>query len=206
MGRVMATELYASRLSTAPTREFMPLTAQQEDELRLVTAAAAGSASAFATLYDMHMPRVYRQCYYRTGNRPDAEDLTQQTFMQAWQALPRYKRTGAPFLAWLLAISHNLTISKLRKSREITDPDIDAEAGAATDPEMLAMDRLEHDDVRVAILRLKPDRQQVLMLRFFEGYEVEEVAAALGKSANNVRVLQHRALADLRMLMGTAQN
>jgi RNA polymerase sigma-70 factor (ECF subfamily) len=93
-------------------------------------------------------------------------------------------------------------VSKQRKTREVTEPDLEVEANAATDPEAVTLDRLDHDDVRLAILQLKPDRQQVILLRFIEGYAVDEVAAALGKSANHVRVLQHRGLGDLRRMLG----
>ena len=201
VARAMGAEGYTSTLSAAVTRDYVPLTVVEEDEQVLVTKAAAGDAAAFADLYDLHLRRVYRQCYYRTGNRADAEDLVQQTFLQAWQALPRYRRTGAPFLAWLLTISHNLAVSQQRKRREVSEPDLDLLADTSSDPEAVALDRLDHDDVRVAILQLKPDRQQVILLRFIEGYEVNEVAAAVGKSANHVRVLQHRALCDLRGLL-----
>jgi len=198
----MVTDGYAPPLFSALTRDYVPLTLPQDDEAALVAKAVAGNAAAFATLYDMHVRRVYRQCYYRAGNRADAEDLVQQTFLQAWQALPRYRRTGAPFLAWLLTISHNLAVSRQRKTtREVTDPDLSVPATPASDPVVVTLDRLDHDEVRQAILQLKPDRQQVILLRFIEGYEVDEVAAALGKSANHVRVLQHRALCDLRRLL-----
>ena len=200
--RAMGADVYAATRPTALTREYVPMTLPQEHETALVEAAAAGNAAAFAALYDLHLSRVYRQCYYRAGNRADAEDLAQQTFLQAWQALPRYRRTGAPFLGWLLTISHNLAVSKQRKTREVTEPDLEVAANAATDPEAVTLDRLDHDDVRLAILKLKPDRQQVILLRFIEGYAVDEVATALGKSANHVRVLQHRALGDLRQLLG----
>ena len=197
----MVVDGYASALSTEVTCAAAPLTMVQEDEPMLVAKAVAGNAAAFATLYDTHVRRVYRQCYYRAGNRVDAEDLVQQTFLQAWQALPRYRRTGAPFLAWLLTISHNLAVSQQRKTHEVTDPDLEVPTTATSDPEAVALDRLDHDEVRQAILQLKPDRQQVILLRFIEGYEVDEVAAAVGKSANHVRVLQHRALVDLRRLL-----
>lgn len=201
MARAMVADASATALRTALTRDYVPLSTTREDEAAMVAKAAAGDAAAFAALYDQHVRRVYRQCYYRAGNRADAEDLTQQTFLQAWQALPRYRRTGAPFLAWLLTISHNLTVSGQRKRRELTDPDLEVPANTTSDPEIVALDHLDHDAVRQAILRLKLDRQQVILLRFIEGYEVEEIAAAMGKSANYVRVLQHRALADLRRML-----
>lgn len=201
----MVVDGYAPALSRALTREYVPLKIPQEEEAALVAKAVAGDATAFAALYDMHVGRVYRQCYYRAGNRADAEDLAQQTFLQAWQALPRYRRTGAPFLAWLLTISHNLAVSKQRKRREVSEPEMEILANASADPEAVALDRLDHDAVRQAILQLKPDRQQVILLRFIDGYDVDEVAAAVGKSANHIRVLQHRALADLRRMLPTQE-
>lgn len=206
MARAMGASAYTEALHMARTREYTPFAAQDDDEGLLVEAAAAGSAAAFAALYDRHLDRVYRQCYYRLGNRADAEDLAQQTFLQAWQAMPRYRRSAAPFVAWLLTISHNLIVSKLRKTREVTDPNLElAGLDDDADPETTALDRLATDSVRQALQLLRPDRQQVLVLRFIEGFNVEEVAAAMGKSPNNVRVIQHRALHDLRRLLGLAE-
>jgi RNA polymerase sigma-70 factor, ECF subfamily len=199
----MVAEAVVPAMRSALARDHTPRTAMAEDEASAVEAAIAGDAAAFASLYDRHVGRVYRQCYYRLGNRADAEDLTQQTFLQAWEALPRYRRTGAPFLAWLLTISHHLAVSKQRQAREVTDPELETPAqDAQADPEAVALGRLARDNVRMAILQLKPDRQQVILLRFIEGYAVEDVAAALGKSANYVRVLQFRALRELRRLLG----
>jgi RNA polymerase sigma-70 factor, ECF subfamily len=199
----MVAEAVVPAMRSALARDHTPRTAMAEDEASAVEAAIAGDAAAFASLYDRHVGRVYRQCYYRLGNRADAEDLTQQTFLQAWEALPRYRRTGAPFLAWLLTISHHLAVSKQRQSRDVTEPEQEAPAtDAQDDPEAVALGRLAGDCVRLAILQLTPDRQQVILLRFIEGYAVDEVATALGKSANHVRVLQYRALRDLRRLLG----
>ena len=167
-------------------------------EARLIDAAVTGDPAAFAALYDQHADRVYRHCYYRLGNRADAEDLTQQTFLAAWQAIARYRRTGAPFIAWLLTIGQRLAISHIRRAREIAVPDVVSAAAEADDPAEVLGARATRALVRQAILQLKPERREVILLRFIEGFTVAEVAAALGKTDNNVRVIQHRALADLR--------
>ena len=184
-----------------------PVSAPVDDEGPLIDAAVQGDTAAFAALYDRHLARVYRHCYYRTSNRADAEDLAQQTFLQAWRAMPRYRRGGAPFLAWLLTISGNLAASHHRKgsSHELPLPDsLPPRHDRAVDPEATALERLDYAAVRRAILELKPERQRVILLRFIEGFAVDEVAAALGKSANNIRVIQHRALDELRRKLGTA--
>ena len=63
----------------------------------LVGRAVEGDAEAFGKLYDMYVDRVYRHVYYRVGNVTDAEDLTQQVFLKAWQAVPRYRKTAPLF-------------------------------------------------------------------------------------------------------------
>lgn len=177
----------------------------QHDEAALIDAAIAGDANAFAMLYDRHVARVYRHCYYRTGHRTDSEDLTQQTFLQAWLAIARYRRGPSPFIAWLLTISQHLAMSHFRKARLTTtlEGDTPTTTTEEMDPEAALSDLVTRDTVRTAILRLKPERQQVIILRFIEGFTTEEIAAAISKSENNVRVLQHRALADLKRLLDT---
>ena len=66
----------------------------------------------------MHVDRVYRHIYYRVGNEADAEDLTQQVFLKAWQAIDRYRKTASPFIAWLMTVSHNLVVDFYRTKKD----------------------------------------------------------------------------------------
>lgn len=173
-----------------------------EAEGDLVAAAVAGGVDAFAALYDLHADRVYRYLYYRLGHRADAEDLTQQVFLQAWQAIGRFRGTGAPFAAWLFTIAHNLVVNA-RKHGSRTEPlELDPPSGAWwADPETSALTQYDARVVRLAILRLKPEQQQVIILRFLEYLDYARIAALLGKSEANVRLIQHRALLALRALV-----
>ncbi len=180
--------------------------AQAADDA-LVEAAVAGDTSAFAALYDRHLVRVYRHVYYRVGNRSDAEDLTQQVFLQAWRAIRRFRPTGAPFVAWLFTIAHNLAVQFHRRARDATPLDLEPEAGARwSDPQSEVLATYERAAVRRAILRLKPDFQQVVILRFVEGLSARDVGAAIGKSEANVRVMQHRALGELKRMLDREVN
>jgi RNA polymerase sigma-70 factor (ECF subfamily) len=170
-------------------------------EQLLVAAAVAGDQAAFGALYDLHVDRVYRYCFYRTGNRPDAEDLTQETFMQAWRAIRRYRQGARPFAAWLLTISHNVTASHFRKPREVTRLEVPLTTHRWADPEAAFADSAARDELHAALDRLRPDHQRVILLRFVAGCSAAEVAAALGTTDNNVRVIQHRALTRLRQLL-----
>jgi RNA polymerase sigma-70 factor (ECF subfamily) len=167
-----------------------------------VDAAVAGDSGAFTRLYDQHVDRIYRHILYRIGNRVDAEDVTQQVFLQAWRAIARYERRTTPFVAWLLTIAHNSVVNFYRRAR-VTDP-IDLElptTGRWADPEAATMAVFDQLAVRRAILRLKPDQQQVILMRFAENIEYADIAAALGKKEGNIRVIQHRALVELKRLL-----
>jgi RNA polymerase sigma-70 factor (ECF subfamily) len=185
------------KVKTAPTPARI-----SEDEIALVEAAISGDARAFAALYDRHADRVFRHVYYRVANQSDAEDLTQQVFLQAWRAIDRYQRTGAPFVAWLLTIAYHVVVSHTRRSKPTSSLELEpATTERWADPEGETMSRFEQQAVRTAILRLKPDQQQVIMMRFVEHFDHADVAAALGKSEGYVRVIQHRALNELRRIL-----
>jgi RNA polymerase sigma-70 factor (ECF subfamily) len=114
----------------------------------------------------------------------------------------RYQHTGASFVAWLLKIAHNLAMSLFRQARDVDYLEIDlAGDDRWADPEGRALAQHDRLAVRRAILRLRPEQQQVITMRFLEYLEYADIAAALGKSEGNVRVIQHRALAELRRLL-----
>jgi len=167
----------------------------------LVERAVDGDVDAFGRLYDLHVERVYRHAFYRVGNVADAEDLTQQVFLKAWQAIHRYRKTAIPFLAWLLKISHNLVVDFYRsnKTNVYIDLDLDIFASKSSpNPENAAVSQFEQQRMRKVILELPGDQQQVVLMRFIEGFSYSEIAATIGKREGAVRVILHRALARLR--------
>jgi len=180
----------------------MVATASDVDETTLVTRAIARDREAFGALYDRHVVRVYRHIYYMVGNAAEAEDLTAQAFLQAWEAISRYEIRGAPFVSWLLRIAHNLGVSHLRSRREGAElPETLVDHSRHGNPEEELQRQLEGERVREAILRLRDEQRQVIMLRFVEDLEYPEVAQIVGKSVAAVRVIQHRALNALRKQM-----
>jgi RNA polymerase sigma-70 factor (ECF subfamily) len=168
----------------------------------LVQRAIGHDAEAFGTLYDMHVDRVYRHIYYRVGNEADAEDLTQQVFLKAWQAIHRYKKTASPFIAWLMTISHNLIVDfyRTKKDRAYLEAEVLANDSASS-PEQAAEGSFEQQCLRRAILQLGGDEQQVVILRFMGGFEFAEIASLMQKKEGNVRVILHRALVKLRNML-----
>jgi RNA polymerase sigma-70 factor (ECF subfamily) len=172
------------------------------DDTPLVLRAIQRDQDAFGELYDRHVVRVYRHIYYMVGSATEAEDLTAQTFLRAWEAIDRYQVRGAPFVSWLLRIAHNLGVSHLRAKRETSqlhDGIIDQKM--RRDPESSYQQTEEEELVRLAILRLRDEQRQVIILRFIEDLDYREVAEIIGKSVAAIRVIQHRALNALRKQM-----
>jgi RNA polymerase sigma-70 factor (ECF subfamily) len=171
-------------------------------EADLTARARAGDADAFGQLYELHVDRVYRYVAYRVKTEHEAEDLTEQVFLKAWEAMPRYEDRGLPFRAWLFRLAHNLVIDHYRVRRsdvslnELLDSDQSYEP-SGPDPQVEVEARLDADEVRLAVRRLGEEQRQVVLLRFVEGLSHSEVADILGKTEGATRAIQHRALGAL---------
>jgi len=168
----------------------------------LINGAVSGNADNFGRLYDLYVDRVYRHIYYRVGNIKDAEDLTQQVFLKAWNAIGRYRKTASPFVAWLMRISHNLVIDFYRSKKDKTYLDFEvASSDSNANPERAVEIEFDQQQLRKAILRLPSDQQQVILMSFIEGFSYSEIAATLGKSEGSIRVIQYRALKKIRNIL-----
>jgi RNA polymerase sigma-70 factor (ECF subfamily) len=192
-------------ISTIPiaNNKLMTLATPNIEEASLVRRAIMRDREAFGDLYDRHVVRVYRHIYYLVGNAAEAEDLAAQAFLQAWEAIDRYQMRGAPFVSWLLRIAHNLAVSHLRSRKDRSElPDTLVDHSRQGNPEEMIQQTAEGERVRAAILRLREEQRQVIMLRFVEDLEYPEVAEIVGKSVAAVRVIQHRALNALRKQIG----
>lgn len=170
---------------------------------QLIRRASAGDAEAFADLYVCHMEPVFRYFYYRLGHREDAEDLTEQVFLKAWQSIRGYDHRGAPFSAWLFRIAHNLMVDHRRSQREIEPmaDDFDVEDESAG-PEELAMRKAEAAGLSAALGQLSPIEQSVVALRFLQGLDHRTVARIIDKSEVATRSIQSRALDRLARILG----
>lgn len=159
--------------------------------------------NAFGELYDLFVERVYRYLYFRTGSHPEAEDLTEQVFLKAWEAIERYRWQGRPFLAWLYRLAHNTHIDHVRSQKpttslnnddrplELASPSAAGELTRALDADLLAR----------ALGELTPDQQQVIVMKFLEGLDNEQIAQSMEKREGAIRALQMRALMSLRRVL-----
>ena len=192
----------------AEASEWLELDAER----LLASRASQGDRNAYGELYERYLEKIYRYIFYKVGRRDEAEDLTSQTFLKAWDAIADYEWRNHPFGAWLFRIAHNLVVDYHRARREsvaLDDASPQLEQRASRDevrPERVLAELLTMDRVRVAIGRLTEEQQQVLILRFFEGLSTGEVAELMGKRRGAIRGLQFRALSALRDLLYREQD
>jgi RNA polymerase sigma-70 factor, ECF subfamily len=174
-----------------------------EDEQNLIARAKVGEAEAFGLLYDFYMPRIYRFVLVKVGHREEAEDLTHQTFLKAWEHIETYESRGYPFSSWLYRIARNSVIDHHRRSRShINIDDLDYEIIAEEKNGAHTLDsKIGMEMMLKAIFKLKDVEQDVLIMRFVEDLTHEEVAKAIGKSEGATKVIQHRALKNLQKLI-----
>ncbi len=165
----------------------------------------AAMGQTFGLVYDEHVKAIYAYCYARLGNRPDAEDATEQTFFQAWNAFARYREQGAPVKAWLFRIASNVVIDTYRRRSFRLEGRLGAPLEAAEtladpspQPPEVAEARELYGDLQRAIQTLPVDYQQVLALRFSQDLKVTEIAEVMGRSEGSVKMLLHRAVGALR--------
>ncbi len=157
--------------------------------------------SDFTELYRAHLKDVYSYSYYRVGNHHDAEDLTEQTFLQAYRHFERAQResNGRPLRPWLIRIAHNLAANYYRdRARKPQTQLEDAAVVSAThDTEDLVEGRQELQDVLEGVSKLPDDRREALIMRFALGMDNREIARALDRTEGATKVLIHRAIKQL---------
>jgi RNA polymerase sigma-70 factor, ECF subfamily len=159
----------------------------------------------FSDLYRAHLRDVYSYAYYRVGNHHDAEDLTEQTFLQAYRHFERALREsgGRPLRPWLIRIAHNLAANLYRdRARRPQSPlDESTQVAAPYSTERLVGGRDELARVLDGVRRLPDDRREALIMRFALGMDNREIAHALGRSDGAAKVLIHRAIRQLEGLV-----
>jgi RNA polymerase sigma-70 factor (ECF subfamily) len=184
-------------------RDTEALRLEDADTAQLVERIKAGEQDLFTTVYARYFDRVYGYLRVMLRDSHEAEDLTQQVFVQVFEAIGGYQRRRQPFRAWLFAIVRNRAIDYLRKSKrlDVTDPaDIDRRRDDHTDSgaEERIIGWISDDDLILFVERLPMAQRQVLTLRFMLGLTTTEIGDVLGREVSDVRVLQSRALRFLR--------
>lgn len=179
-----------------------------------MVAAAQADPDAFADLYRVYYPLVYRFVLRRTGDTSTAEDITGEVFLSAFKALPRYQWRGIPFSAWLYRIAATAIATHHRRNGSIIyvplgDPDYpiaepaSEESGPELCLELTEQARWERDLLARAVRRLTADQRRAIRLRYSgtELMPLAEVGRAMNRSEGAVKLLLHRAIASLRRVI-----
>jgi RNA polymerase sigma-70 factor (ECF subfamily) len=172
----------------------------ETDDAALALAARA-NPQAYTLLYERYVDRIHRYCYLKLGSRDAAEDATSQVFLEALDGLARYR--GGYFAGWLFRIAQHTVTDIYRQRRAALPLDAaDQVADPAPQPEHAAIARGELDALRLALQALPADQRAVMELQLAD-LSTQEIAAALGRSTNAIRIIRHRAFQRLRTTLST---
>jgi RNA polymerase sigma-70 factor (ECF subfamily) len=180
----------------APKTEANPV----DDELLLIEAARKDPAR-FGEIYERYFDRVYAYIARRVGNRDAAQDLTADVFHRALANIGKYESRGVPFGAWLFRIAANAIADKWKHAAKESGNPSAEEIDAGT----LDLETIEHRAQLIAAVRkLTAEQRRVIQLRFAEEKSIRDIAQEMRKTEGAVKLLQFRAIQNLRDRMSGA--
>lgn len=174
---------YSQMMATAGTDAYT-------HESALIEQAQRSDAKAFAALYRLHIDRVYGVCLRMTGNVSEAEDCTQEAFIQAWNKLEKFRGDSA-FSTWLHRIAVNSVLGRMRKAKREQDRIMAVTESAA--PTVATGDTGDMRDLSEAIDRLPQGARHVFVLHAVYGYSHDETGEMLGIATGTSKAQLHRA-------------
>jgi len=178
-------------------------------EPELIRRAQQGDAASFERLYQMHSRRVYSLCLRMVGNTAEAEDLTQEAFLQLFRKIATFRGESA-FSTWLHRLAVNVVLMKLRKKsgketslEQVTEPDEEAGTPGRDfgGPDLRLTGSLDRVNLQRAVDQLPPGYKAVFVLHDVQGYEHNEIADMMGCSIGNSKSQLHKARMRLRDLL-----
>ncbi len=175
------------------------MTAEQEDA---IVRAAQADPVRFAPLYEQYFAIIFRFIHRRMGHRELTADLTQQTFLKALIALPRYSSRGLPFRAWLYRIALNEMRMHWRKKKEVV---MDLSFADVRGLRVEIGLKEDDDDMRRlanALTRLPEDKARLIEMRYVDDLSFAEIGSVLGIAEDAAKMRTHRVLAILRTYIG----
>lgn len=177
-----------------------------QDEENLVRRAQHHDQEAFAQLYEEHFDKIYRYVTFKIGNETEAEDMTQQVFLNALHSISSFKWKGIPFSAWLFRIAHNQVVDYFRSKKRTAVPLDESLASNDNNPQLIVEQKLDIEQLLLATKQLTGAQREVISLRFAGELSIAQVAKAMGKSQGAVKALQHSAIVALRKVLQVTEN
>lgn len=156
----------------------------------------------FNKYYEEHMPQVYGYVYMRTNrDKALAEDIVSEIFLKAIENFEQYSKEKGTFKSWIFQITKNYLIDYFRSNKNKASSSIDDLANELRDPsdtKQAAQEEIEKEIIKEAIETLPDNKKELILLRYFSGYSYEEIAEITKDNENNIRVVIHRTLQDLK--------
>lgn len=174
----------------------------------LVKKAKTGrDPEAFGELYDEYVDQLFRYIYYKVGNFTEAQDLTGQTFLKAFENIDSYELRDVAFSSWLYRIAHNLVVDYFRRESRREHVPIEEQPPAASNrgnPVESVMADLDSERLYAAIGKLTHNQREVLVLKFIDNLSNNQVAEIMGISVGAVKSTQKRGLLSLNRILGNS--
>ena len=190
-----------------------PTEVRELSEAEAIQRAQQGDAEAFERIYRLHNRRVYALCLRMVGNTAEAEDLTQEAFLQLFRKIGTFRGESA-FSTWLHRLAVNVVLMRLRKKTlaatsldEATEPDEDA-GGPRKDiggPDLRLSGSVDRVNLERAVEQLPPGYRSIFVLHDVQGYEHNEIAVIMNCSIGNSKSQLHKARMRLRELLQEAE-
>ena len=167
--------------------------------------AQDGDSSAFGAIYDVLADQIYRYIFYRVKN-DEVEDLVEIVFLRAWEHIGKYKRGTFSFSSWLFRIAHNLVIDYYRGQEKPLNLEEDMEetledTTRERQPRHRMESKLNNEILKAALESLSKPYHDLIVLKFVNDLENGEIGKILGKNETAIRVMQFRALKELKKIL-----
>jgi len=172
------------------------------EDHQLIARARRFESHALAEIYDRYSPGIYRYAFRLLGDQEMARECMSETFQRFLTALQRGNGPNEYLQAYLYRIAHNWITDTFRRRQPPSvplDPEMCCDPG--DEPSQAAIEELERQQVRAALALLTPDQRQVIVLKYLEGWQNEDIARAMDKPVGAIKALQHRAIEALRRLL-----
>jgi RNA polymerase sigma-70 factor, ECF subfamily len=162
-----------------------------------------GYDNSLNELYELYFDDVYHYLLYFTNSRTDAEDLTQDTFIKVFKHYDKFKHQSS-VKTWIFSIARHIAIDHYRKKKAISVlPEFLTNIKASSDnlPEKVIEEMDEWEQLQIALLKLKPDYRNVIILRGLKELSIKETAEVLNWKESKVKVAYHRALKEMKQFV-----
>lgn len=173
-----------------------------ENEKNYIREAQGGKRDSFAQIYNHYVPQIFRFVLFKVSSWQTAEDLTHEIFLSAWQNIKNYTQKEFPISSWIYQIARNKVIDHYRTNKKniSIDTEVFSEESIGFYEQKNPDIALNVEKIKSLIKLLKPEYQDVIIMRYIEDLDHKAIAGALKKSEGAVRLIQHRAINALKEL------